>query len=297
MGMSVTERIRRPWLPALRPLAWATLVSNIGLVVTGGAVRLTGSGLGCPTWPRCTGGALTPHGDLNIHSAIEFSNRMLTFVLVVIAVLTVAAAKRSGRSDELRLSIIIILGIPAQAVLGGITVLSDLNPWVVSSHLIVSMAIISLAALMVWRLDHPAPAAGREHRVATLPLLGLATYAVTWLVIYAGTTVTGAGPHAGDANAPRNGLSPGGLSQLHADLVFLLVGLSIGIAFLAWSLGATAPIRRAILTLIGIEVAQGVIGYVQYFTHLPAGLVGVHMLGAACVMATATWVLLAAREA
>src|SRR3954468_20526615 len=137
------------------PLAWATLVANVALVVTGGAVRLTSSGLGCPTWPRCNGGSFTPHGALGPHQLIEFGTRTLTFVLVAIAVATFVAARQSGRRDLLRLSVVLGLAIPAQAVLGGITVLTDLNPWIVSLHLILSLAIISVAVLFLHPLDHP----------------------------------------------------------------------------------------------------------------------------------------------
>ncbi len=139
----------------LRRFAWATLVANVALVVTGGAVRLTGSGLGCPTWPRCNGGSFTPHGTIGPHQLIEFGNRTLTFVLVAIAVATFVAARQSGRRDLLRLSVVLGLAIPAQAVLGGITVLTDLNPWVVSFHLLLSLAIVSVAVLFLHRLDHP----------------------------------------------------------------------------------------------------------------------------------------------
>ena len=148
MGVSLGDRT---WL---RRLGWATLVGNIGIVLTGGAVRLTGSGLGCPTWPRCTDRSFTPHGALDVHSAIEFGNRTLTFVLTAIAIATFVSAWRSGRHDLRRLALLLGLSIPAQAVLGGITVLTDLNPWVVAFHLLFSMGIISLAVLYLWRIDH-----------------------------------------------------------------------------------------------------------------------------------------------
>ena len=124
-------------------------------MLTGGAVRLTGSGLGCPTWPRCTDRSFTPHGALDYHSAIEFGNRTLTFVLTAIAIVTFVSAWQSGRSDLRRLALLLGLSVPAQAVLGGITVLTDLNPWVVAFHLLFSMGIISLAVLYLWRIDHP----------------------------------------------------------------------------------------------------------------------------------------------
>jgi cytochrome c oxidase assembly protein subunit 15 len=273
----------------LRRFAWATLVANIVLIVTGGAVRLTGSGLGCPTWPRCNDNSFTPHDALGVHQLIEFGNRSLTFVLVAIAVATYVAARSSGRRDLVRLSVLLALAIPAQAVLGGITVLTDLNPWVVSLHLIVSLAIVSLAVLFLHRLDHPAvaPATG------TVPALAWTTYAATWLVLYAGTAVTGSGPHAGDAKAHRNGLDPLQISQFHADLVFLLIGLSAGLWF---ALRAGGADTRPATVLLGLEAAQAVVGFVQYFAGLPVAVVMLHMLGAALVVATSTWLLISVRE-
>jgi cytochrome c oxidase assembly protein subunit 15 len=276
----------------VRPLGWATLIANCTLVVTGGAVRLTASGLGCPTWPRCTDASMTPHGNLNAHSAIEFGNRMLTFVLVAIAIATLVAAWQSRRRDLRSLALGIALGIPAQAVIGGITVLTDLNPWIVSLHLLCSMAIIGLAVLFLWRID----SAGVP--VARGPVVGLAwaTFGAAWLVLYAGTVVTGSGPHAGDANAPRNGLSPLQVSQLHADLVFLLIGLTVGLLFAALALRAPRGTVQAAAVLLVVELAQSLIGFVQYFTDLPIVLVGFHMAGAALISAAVTWVLLQVRS-
>ncbi|NYD41730.1 COX15/CtaA family protein [Nocardioides panaciterrulae] len=278
----------------LRPLGWASLVANIVLVVTGGAVRLTGSGLGCPTWPHCNGGSFTPHGAYNVHAAIEFGNRMLTFVLTAVAIATFLAAWRSGRRDLRRLALVMGLGIPAQAVIGGITVLTDLNPWIVSFHLLCSMAIIGVAVLFLQRLDRPAPLGGATGG----PVTGLAwaTFAAAWLVLYVGTVVTGSGPHAGDASSPRNGLDPLELSQLHADVVFLFVGLTLGLLFALLATRAPAVAVRAVVVLLVIEVAQGAVGFVQYFTGLPIVLVGFHMLGAALISAAVTWVLLQVRE-
>jgi cytochrome c oxidase assembly protein subunit 15 len=278
--------------PYLRPLGWATLVANCFLVVTGGAVRLTASGLGCPTWPRCTDKGFTPHGALSMHSAIEFGNRTLTFLLAAIAVATFVAAWQSGRRDLRRIALVIGLGIPAQAVIGGITVLTDLNPWIVSFHLLSSLAIIGLAVLLLRRLDGPAPAP----RVGAVVNLARATFAVGWVVLYVGTVVTGSGPHAGDVDAPRNGLDPLQLSQLHADVVFLFVGLTVGLVLTLPAVHASAEAVRAARVLLAVEVAQGAIGFVQYFTDLPVVLVGFHMLGAAVVTASMTWLLLAVRE-
>lgn len=270
----------------LRPLAWASLVANIGIVVTGGAVRLTGSGLGCPTWPRCTDDSLVPHGDLELHSAIEFGNRLLTFVLAAIAVATFVAAWRTGRRVLRVHATVLAVGIPAQALLGGVTVLTGLNSWIVALHLMLSMAMIGVAVLLLRRLDDPvdSPATWTRGRVPTLAWL---TFAAAWVVLYLGTVVTGAGPHAGDAETERNGLDPLQVSQLHADSVFLLVGLTIGLLVVA------GPARRAVTVLLAVELGQGTIGFVQYFTDLPEVLVGFHLLGAALTSAAVTWAVLA----
>ena len=278
------------WLSArLWPLAWATLVANVVLVVTGGAVRLTGSGLGCPTWPRCTSTSFTPHGALDVHSAIEFGNRMLTFVLVVIAVATFVAAWVSQRRDVRLLAFVLALGIPAQAIIGGVTVLTDLNPWVVSFHLLCSLAILGVSVLFLHRLSGfgPGPSPGSLRTLARL------AFAAAWVVLYLGTVVTGSGPHAGDADAARNGLDPLQVSQLHADSVFLFLGLCVGLYFAARVSGfSTLPLR----VLLAVIVLQGAVGFVQYVTDLPVVLVALHMLGAALVSASVTWVLVSVLE-
>lgn len=273
----------------LHTLAWASLVANIVIVVTGGAVRLTASGLGCPTWPRCTDSSFTPHSAMSVHQAIEFGNRMLTFVLTAVAILTFLAAWRTAQRW---LTIGLALGIPAQAVIGGITVLTDLNPWVVAFHLLCSMAMIGLATLLVRRTRPSTAAADRSPGGPGQPMLARLTFGATWLVLYAGTVVTGSGPHAGDVKAPRNGLDPLQVSQVHADLVFLLVGLTVGLVLVT-----RGSARRAAGLLLVVELAQGLIGFVQYFTDLPIVLVGFHVLGAAVLSACATWTLLTVVEA
>ncbi|HWU20227.1 MAG TPA: COX15/CtaA family protein [Nocardioides sp.] len=255
-----------------RAAAWATLVVNMAIVVTGGLVRLTGSGLGCPTWPQCQSGSLVPHGSISIHKAIEFSNRMVTPV-ITIAVL--AALIAVWRMAQRRYALWILAGVAAQAVLGGITVRIELNPWIVSAHLIVSMIMIAASAALVISLYEALPRPD---------LLAQAQFAATFLVITLGTVVTGAGPHAGDEHVKRNGLSALQTAQLHADAVFLLCGLTIALVVVRRS--------RASSALLAAVVANGAIGFVQYFTHLPIALVAVHMLGATLVMAASTWVLL-----
>ena len=277
----------------MRPAAIASLVANIGIVVTGGVVRLTGSGLGCPTWPRCTDASFVPHRAMGIHSAIEFSNRMVTFLVAAVAIATFVVAWRYGRTSLLRLALLLALGVPAQAVIGGVSVLTELNPWIVSLHLLVSLAMVCLAATLVRRVgegDGPP----RLLVPAGAAWLARAVFAAGWVVLYVGTVVTGSGPHAGDAHAPRNGLNPQALSQLHADVVFLLVGLTVAAALV--SIVGAPSVRRAAITLLVVELAQGTIGFVQYFTNLPAALVAFHLLGAALLAAAMTWLVLSVRE-
>ena len=226
------------------------------------------------------------------HQAIEFGNRTLFVVLALIALATFLAAWRSGRRDLHAMALLIGLVIPAQAVIGGITVLTDLNPWVVSLHLLVSLAIIGVAVRLLLSVDAPLPPAHRGPAVG----LAWATFAAAWAVLYVGTVVTGSGPHAGDDDAERNGLDPLQMSQLHADLVFLFVGLTLGLLFTVMAVGAHPAAQRAVTVLLCVEVAQGSIGFVQYFTDLPVVLVGFHMLGAAVISACVTWVLLRVRR-
>ena len=282
---------QRDWL---RRLGWASLVANIGIVVTGGAVRLTASGLGCPTWPRCTDASFRAHGELGLHGAIEFGNRLLTFVLAAIAIATLVSAWQSRRRVLRRWAIVLAVGVPGQAVVGGITVLTDLNPWLVAVHLLLSLAMISVAVLYLWRIDRPPPE--RRGGPRGLTALAWSTYAVSWVVLYVGTVVTGSGPHAGDIDVPRNGLDPLQLSQLHADVVFLLVGLTLGLLLALTATGAGPGPRRAVAVLLGVELAQGLVGFVQYFTDLPEILVGIHILGAAVIAAVVTWALLSVLE-
>ena len=276
----------------LRRLAVASVVLNVAIVVTGGAVRLTNSGLGCPTWPRCVGSSLVPRSKLGINGVIEFSNRTLTFVvgLTLLATLVVAWRQRT----QVRLAVVALAGIPAQALLGGLVVLTDLNPWLVAAHFLLSAGIIAVTFLLWWRVA--------EQPSALAPMgVGLLTRglgAATLLVLAAGTVVTGTGPHAGDlknGHVKRIDLPISAMTQLHADLVMVLIGLTVGTLAAAYSLHL-ATLRRAALVLLGVELAQGVIGYTQYFLHVPPLLVGFHMLGACLVWVATLRVLLTVRS-
>lgn len=292
-------RRRARWLPdrvqtptVLRRLAAASVVVNVVIVVTGGAVRLTDSGLGCPTWPRCTDSSLTPTKQYAIHGVIEFTNRQLTFVLTVVALATwlVAMALRTER----RLATLAALGIPAQAVLGGFTVLTHLNPWLVAAHFLLSMAIIAATFVLWWRLRADAAVPARPP--ASVTVLARLAVLVTAATLAIGTVVTGSGPHAGDKNADgtvhRTGLKVASMAQLHADVVMVLVGLAVGLLVLVQAVHAAAEVRRAAVVFVAVVLGQGVIGYAQYFLHVPPLLVGLHMLGACLVWLAALQVLL-----
>ncbi|MGS2619204.1 COX15/CtaA family protein [Micromonospora sp. LZ34] len=280
----------------LRRLALTSIIANVGIVVTGGAVRLTASGLGCPTWPRCTDGSYVATAEMGVHGAIEFGNRLLTFAVGIIAaaVLLAVLLHRPRRPGLLPLAVAVLLGIPAQAVVGGITVLTNLNPWVVGLHFLASMAVIA-AAYALWRrtVDPDGPAV----TVVPGPLraLALVTTAVSVAVLVIGTWVTGSGPHAGDQGAARNGLDPEAISQVHADAVFLLLGLSVAMIFAFRAVGARRA-ERAAVVLVAVELGQGVIGFVQYFLHLPGLLVGAHMLGSCLVLLATLAVQWSTRE-
>jgi cytochrome c oxidase assembly protein subunit 15 len=264
-------------------LALANAVANGAIVVTGGAVRLTGSGLGCPTWPRCTDKSFVATPELAGHGAIEFGNRLLTFVLTAIAIATVVAVFRSARRDLRRLAALSLLGIPAQALLGGVTVLTGLNPWTVAAHFLVSMALVAIATTLWLRSREPGVGQPLVRRPFRLLVAGIAV--VTAAVLVLGTVVTGSGPHSGDPAAGRTGLDPELVSQLHADVVFLLIGLTVALLVALHATDSPDRVRRAARDLLIVELAQGVIGYVQYFTDLPIALVLLHMLGAVLITA------------
>jgi heme a synthase len=270
-------------------LALANAVANGAIVVTGGAVRLTGSGLGCPTWPRCTSESFVATPELAGHGVIEFGNRLLTFVLAAVAIATVVAVWRSARRDLRPLAVLTFLGIPAQALLGGVTVLTGLDPWTVAAHFLLSIVLIALATVL-W-LRSREPGVGRPLLRRPLALLVAGAAAVTGVVLVLGTLVTGSGPHSGDVDADdvptgdRMGFDVELISQVHADAVFLLVGLTVALLVALYATDAPGRVKRAARDLLVVQLAQGVVGYVQYFTDLPVALVLLHMLGAVLVTA------------
>lgn len=268
-----------------RFLLSSLLFLQCALIVTGGAVRLTGSGLGCPTWPECTPGSYTPtphQVEGPVHAWIEFGNRLLTFALFFAALATIIYVLKSRRRDLFLLSLFQLLGILGQGVLGGITVLTHLNPYAVASHFILSIFLIAGAALLRSRgVNMPQY---QLQRITTLT--SRAVLLLTFLVITVGTVVTGSGPHAGDIKAPRTGLDPRTIAILHADMVIALIFLTIGL-LIALRLGESgdtqSKMTRTAVIFLGVVLAQGLIGYVQYFTGLPELIVAAHLVGATLV--------------
>jgi heme a synthase len=267
-------------------------------VVTGGAVRLSDSGLGCPTWPECTNGSLVPTRRLGVYGIVEFSNRMLTYVLCVAVGAAIVAAMRARprRRALVRLSWSMFFGVVAQAVIGGISVRTDLAPIWVAVHFLVSMVLIAVSFVLWVRAGE----GDGERRLVVrrdLWLAGVVLTSAMAALLMAGTVVTGSGPHSGSADAKhRFPFSPQTTAQFHADLVFLVTGLTVALWFGLRATGASSRLRGYVRDLFLLIMAQGVIGYVQYFTHVPAGLVEVHMLGA-CLVWVGTWrVLMGMRE-
>jgi cytochrome c oxidase assembly protein subunit 15 len=277
----------------VRRLAVLSLIGQTVLVVTGGAVRLTASGLGCPTWPRCTNNSLVNTPEMGIHGFIEFGNRLLTFALAAVAALMLVYLwnLRKERKDLFLLALGLLASIPAQAIIGGITVLTQLNPWVVGLHFLVSMALVVFATLLVNR------AYGRTGGFRTRPLTALpgvlrpvmtAVALFSAIAVMLGVVVTGAGPHAGDANAPRNDLDWDLFSHIHAVPAYLVTAGTLLAVYFVLRRGISGTFRTAVLMLLGVTVLQAVIGFTQYYNGIPALLVGAHMLGAALLMSAAT---------
>ena len=341
----------------LRLYVWLSLATQILIVVTGGLVRLTGSGLGCPTWPKCTDDSLVSTQEMGIHGIIEFGNRLLTFVLLIVALLTFITVLRRAQlvrqltpavleffagvavfivglvlNNSQGLTAITILtfavafmamlgfaawvivkarnldetklvwpafalgvGIIAQAVVGGITVLMGLNSWIVGLHFVLSMILIGIAALLVWRaLPKPLGEIAKFNRVLSIP-----TLLVSVVTILFGVVVTGAGPHAGDAATPRNGLDLEVWQHYHSYPGYLMVTL-IGIQLLSqWQVSRSllGDLATRVLTILFLaSLVQAAIGVIQSRLGVPEFLVAAHMLGAASLAAMVTFQLLSAKR-
>lgn len=275
----------------MRRLSLANIIVNVIIIVTGGAVRLTGSGLGCPSWPNCAPGSFQPTEALGINGAIEWGNRLFGAVVTAVAIATFLAALLRGprRRSLVWLTGFIAVAVAVQAGIGALTVHTNLSPWMVSVHFLVSIAILA-ACLTAWvRSGEPD---GEVRLTVPTPIRTLWWVLVgsTVAVLLVGTMVTGAGPHAGDAQSPRSGLDTELLSQAHADLVFLLIGVTVGLFFALRVTATPAAARNRLWLLAAIIAAQGGIGFVQYFTGLPELLVGAHLLGSALLWLAVLWV-------
>lgn len=301
---SLVARLRSSvWSPTaadMRRWALAAVVVNALIIVTGASVRLTGSGLGCPTWPRCTADSFVPvphdeHAPINM--AIEFGNRLVTFLVLAVAVACMIAAWRlAPRRDTLvRLAVLQPLGVVAQAVWGGVVVHTLLNPVTVSVHFLLSIGMVAAAYALYHRSgegDGPPRAVLR----AEIRMLGFVLLAAMIVLIVLGVVVTGTGPHSGDAVATRFTFDIETVTRLHSDAVWVVLGLTFALLFAVHLTGGPAAVRRALLVLLGLELAQGVVGVVQYQLAVPAMLVGLHVLGSALIWIATLRVVYAMRE-
>ena len=271
-----------------RRIFTALLIFQCVIVITGGIVRITGSGLGCPTWPECAPGSYTPSPEQledPLHIWIEFGNRLLTFVLGIAALAALFYSLRFIPNLRIRLLALgQVLGIVGQAILGGITVLTGLHPTTVAAHLLLSIILISGALSLRQRVYGRIPRSFETQRLTRS--LSKALVALGFVVIVMGTIVTGTGPHAGDDSSVRFDFDIRTVAWLHADLVIAFLGLSLA-TLIAVRLGEREPARsvllRKIYLLLGISLSQGGIGYLQYFTGVPELLVIAHLIGAVSV--------------
>ena len=271
----------------------ALVTLQVGIILTGGAVRLTGSGLGCPTWPQCVGGSIAPvphQAQGTLHSWIEFGNRLLTVLLVLVILAAVIGAYRwgKGRNDWKLIRLLAItqlIGIVAQIVLGGITVLTKLNPLAVSAHFLLSIVLVAASLSLRERVI----AKARTVVLPTTRLLIRVLAVLSVVVITLGTVVTGSGPHAGDIQAKRYHIDPRLISWIHADTVIALISLTVGLLLVikvSESSENRSFIGKKVLLFLAVCLGQGLIGYIQYFTHLPEALVAAHLLGAGVIWLT-----------
>lgn len=274
-----------------RIFAWASLVTEIIIVGTGGSVRLTASGLGCPTWPQCTPGSLIPTPELGYHAIVEFSNRMMSGVVAIVALLTFLflVRLRKTRPELFWLSFALGILVLVQAGVGGITVLSSLESYIVGLHFVLSAIMVILATALVWYIR---PSVGKSALVPSwLHLMSWATVVLAGITVIVGILTTGSGPHAGDVNTPRNGLPTAVMEHLHAWPAYALFGITVLIVLFTWRAGFSTT-RNVGLWLLGAEFLQIAVGLYQSRNGLPSLAVGVHMVLACVLLAFATGVFL-----
>lgn len=294
--MRIVDLLPLPSLGLQRAIAFAVILTQGGIAVTGAIVRVTASGLGCPTWPQCFPGSYVPvpHAEVpRIHQAVEFGNRLISIAVVITAILAVLAVTRARRRREV---LVYAWLMPAstvvQAVIGGITVRTGLLWWTVAIHLVASMAMVWLATLLFVKVGEPDT--GVRSELAPKPLRQLTVLSALTLAaaLVTGTLVTAAGPHAGDKSpqrvVPRLKVEILTLVHTHSSLVIGYLSLLVGLGAGLMAVHAARSIMLRLVVLIGLVVAQGVVGSVQFFTGVPAGLVALHVAGAAaCTAATA----------
>ncbi|MCK2216585.1 COX15/CtaA family protein [Actinomadura sp. ATCC 31491] len=290
------------WAPSTRSMrgwALASVVANAGITVTGAGVRVTASGLGCPTWPKCTPDSFVPvaHPEVSmLNMLVEFGNRLLTFLVLAVGAACVIAVWRMAprRPALVRLALLQPVGVLAQALWGGLVVRSALNPFTVGTHYLLSTGLIAACWLLYARAgegDGPArPAVHRDVR-----RLGHVLLAAVFALLVVGVVVSGTGPHSGDEIASRFDLDIEAVARLHADVAYVVVGLTFALLFALRVSGAARPARRAALGLFAVELAQGVLGYTQYFLAVPAALVMLHVLGSTLVWIAALRVVTSLR--
>ncbi|MGN9840507.1 COX15/CtaA family protein [Nonomuraea sp. H19] len=298
----LVRRLFSFWAPttqSMRGWALASVVANAGIAVTGAGVRVTGSGLGCPTWPKCTPDSFIPvaHPEVSmLNMLVEFGNRLLTFLVLAVGAACVIAALRLAprRPALVRLALLQPAGVLAQALWGGLVVSTMLNPFTVGMHFLISMGLIAACWMLYARAgEGDGPARRVTHR--DIRRLGYVLLAAVFALLVAGVVVSGTGPHSGDVMASRFDLDIEAVARLHADIVYIVVGLTFSLMFALHVSNSTRGARRAVAALFTVELLQGVIGYTQYFLAVPAALVLLHVLGSTVVWIAALRVVTSLR--
>jgi len=285
---SLVRRLRLPTRldRKVTVLAWCSFVAQVLVIATGGAVRLTSSGLGCPTWPLCTPESLVNTPEMGIHGLIEFGNRTLTGLVggLALALLLCVFQLRAQRKDLYILASSVLVGVMAQALVGGITVLTGLNPFIVGFHYLASLTLVCLSALFVDRLGAGArtPAGLASPRWLKNSLW--ATASLTAVTVVLGVLTTGAGPHSGDAAAGRNGFNAVILQHVHAWPSYLLIVMTLLLALVLHSKKHESWKWAALLA--AIQAMQAALGIFQARNGLPELAVGFHMVLASLLAAT-----------
>lgn len=274
----------------IRVAAWAMLIAQGGIILSGGIVRLTGSGLGCTNWPKCTPDSLVTTPEMGIHGLIEFGNRTLAVALAILGVIILLLLwkSRKQRPDLFWLNLGLLAIVPVQAIVGGITVWTKLNPWVVAGHFVPSAIAVGVAAYFVRRTYDTGVRTG-DKAPSPLPALGWIILALTAIVVLFGVLTTGAGPHSGSTMSTRNGLDNVWITRAHAFPVWLLIIATITSLVIARK--KHNVMVKPLIVLLIIELAQGLIGYIQYFTGVPIVLVAFHMIGLSATIAASVAVL------